>query len=135
MLIPHVRRGELAIKPVADRTYVALHKPGAPRHPTSRRFPGFAERIKTMSAPIAKNQLAFELPKLSYVDVSLDEPELRDAPHDAAPHGVAAWIAGRVAAVAEWNRRQRDLAELTLMTDHELSDIGLSRGDLPRVFQ
>ena len=88
-----------------------------------------------MSAPIAKNQLAFELPKLSYVDASLEEPNLREAPHDASPQGVVAWIACRVAAVAEWNRRQRDLAELTMMTDHELSDIGLSRGDLPRVFQ
>jgi uncharacterized protein YjiS (DUF1127 family) len=96
---------------------------------------GFAERIKIMSAPIAKNQLAFELPRQSYVDVSLEEPELHEAVQGEGRHGVAAWIAERIHALAEWNRWQRDLAELRMMTDHELADIGLNRGDLPRVFQ
>ena len=87
-----------------------------------------------MSAPIRRDQLAFELPQLSYVDVSLEEPNLHEPTYHKPRHGLGAWIAHRVAALVEWNRRQRDLAELRMMTDHELADIGLNRCDLPRVF-
>ena len=88
-----------------------------------------------MSAPIAKNQLAFELPKLSYIDASLEEPNLREPTyHDETRHGLGVWLAERVAALAAWKRRRQDLAELRAMTDRELSDISLNRGDLARVF-
>jgi uncharacterized protein YjiS (DUF1127 family) len=88
-----------------------------------------------LSAPIAKNQLAFELPKLSYIDASLEEPNLREPTyHHETRHGLGAWLAERVATLAKWKRRRQDLAELRAMTDRELSDIGLNRGDLARVF-
>ncbi len=48
--------------------------------------------------------------------------------------GVAALLAALVQRVAETPRRRAALNELSALSDHELSDIGLSRGDLPRVF-
>jgi uncharacterized protein YjiS (DUF1127 family) len=36
--------------------------------------------------------------------------------------------------IAEWQRRRAVMQEMAMMTDHELSDIGLSRADLARVF-
>ncbi len=55
----------------------------------------------------------------------------------AAPRqrrSVAARLAALVQTVAEFPRRRAALNELSALSDHELSDIGLSRGDLPRVF-
>lgn len=80
-----------------------------------------------MSAPIAKSQFAFDLPQLSYVDIHLDEPEPKVIPEH---HGIRALIAGFRA----WREKRAALAEMEMMSDHELADIGLSRADLPRVF-
>lgn len=45
---------------------------------------------------------------------------------------------GRVLAAVQWvadlPRRRAVLEELGRLSDHELADIGLTRGDLPRVF-
>ena len=88
-----------------------------------------------MSAPIGKDQFTFELPNLSYVDASLEEPSLRTAPVFAPrPAGFSAWLARQIAGLVEWRRQQAALGELELMSEHELSDIGLSRADLSRVF-
>lgn len=44
-------------------------------------------------------------------------------------------VLGRlVRAVADWPRRRAVLAELSMLSDRELADIGLVRGDLRRVF-
>ncbi|MDA8249526.1 MAG: DUF1127 domain-containing protein [Rhodospirillales bacterium] len=47
-------------------------------------------------------------------------------------------LAGRVRGalrwVAEMPRRRAVLEELTRLSDRELADIGMTRGDLPRVF-
>jgi len=85
-----------------------------------------------MNAPIARDQLKFSLGNLSYIDHSYD-----DAPVGvvaAHSHGIGGWIADRLSSLAEWRHRRAVLAEMSLMTDHELADIGLSRSDLPRVF-
>jgi uncharacterized protein YjiS (DUF1127 family) len=54
-----------------------------------------------------------------------------------APRGHAGF-AGRVAAALLWlagmPKRRAVIAELSRLSDHDLADIGLSRGDLPRVF-
>ncbi|MGE0417440.1 MAG: DUF1127 domain-containing protein [Acetobacteraceae bacterium] len=86
-----------------------------------------------MSAPIAKSQIAFELPKLSYVDARLEEPNLLQRPMEQPKQGFGAWIAGRISALARWNRDHEQAAELYSMTDRELMDMGLSRGDIPGV--
>jgi len=83
-----------------------------------------------MSAPIAKSQLQFALPNLSYVDARWEEPELHAPARARAP----AAKPGLLARLATWTRRQREAAELGGMTERELSDIGLNRGDIGRVF-
>lgn len=84
-----------------------------------------------MSAPIAKSQFAFELPNLTYVDAHLEEPNLRAPAQPEKPHGIHAWTA----AFRAWRERQAAEAELELMTDRELLDIGLTRSDVHRVFE
>lgn len=87
-----------------------------------------------MSAPIARSQMAFELPKLSYVDTRWEEPAAQTVPAAPAGGSLATWIAARVAAFRAWRAEQRALAELRSMSDHELFDIGLNRGDFARIF-
>jgi uncharacterized protein YjiS (DUF1127 family) len=89
-----------------------------------------------MSAPITKSQLAFELPPLSYIDTRWEEPDAQPAvaPVRQRGHGFASWVAANVAAYRTWRQNARALGELSGMTDRELSDVGLTRGDLRRVF-
>jgi uncharacterized protein YjiS (DUF1127 family) len=86
-----------------------------------------------MTAPIAKTQFSFELPKLSYVDASWEEQTLRASVRTPAKHGFADWLAGRMAAIRAWRERDAALTDLAMMSDRELMDIGLTRSDLPRV--
>ncbi|HEY7578257.1 MAG TPA: DUF1127 domain-containing protein [Acetobacteraceae bacterium] len=78
-----------------------------------------------MTAQLTKDQLAFSLGNLSYIDSSYDE----QLPVPAAPQKRS--ILARLHA---WHQRRQVAAELGLMTDRELADIGLSRTDLSRVF-
>jgi uncharacterized protein YjiS (DUF1127 family) len=78
-----------------------------------------------MTAPITKDQLAFSLGNLSYIDATYDEQPA--APLLSPKHPVLAWL-------RQWRQRRQVVSELALMSDRELSDIGLSRADLPRVF-
>jgi uncharacterized protein YjiS (DUF1127 family) len=51
-------------------------------------------------------------------------------PANGRPSGLRAafaWLAGAL-------RRQTVIEELGSLSDHELADIGLTRGDIPRVF-
>ncbi len=83
-----------------------------------------------MSAPLTKDQLAFELPSLTYVDTQLEDPVLPPLSTGARQRGVRAWLA----AFRAWREKQAALAELEMMSDRELADIGLTHSDLPRVF-
>ena len=87
-----------------------------------------------MSAPLTKSQMAFDLPKLSYIDTRWEEPAVQPAPTPVREHGVGSWIAGRVAAFRGWRAQTRAMAELQGMSDRELVDVGLNRGDFDRVF-
>ncbi len=53
------------------------------------------------------------------------------APRAAAAPGL---LRAAIDAVLEWPQRRAVRAELAALTDRELADVGLSRGDLPRVF-
>lgn len=87
-----------------------------------------------MTAPIAKTDLAFELPRQTYINARLEEPNLF-ADQAATPKpGLFAWIADRVNAFVTWNRYATEAAHLRAMTDRELADIGLTRGDIGRAF-
>lgn len=83
-----------------------------------------------MSAPITKGQMAFELPKLSYIDTSLEEPAVRTVARPARRSGIFGWLQGFNA----WRAENRALAELNALSDRELSDVGLNRGDFSRLF-
>ncbi len=87
-----------------------------------------------MTASIAKSDLAFELPRQTYINVRQEEPNLFAPAAKQSNPGLFARIAQRVTGFAAWSRDRTDAAELRGMTDRELADIGLNRGDLDRVF-
>jgi uncharacterized protein YjiS (DUF1127 family) len=86
-----------------------------------------------MSAPMTKSQMAFELPKLSYIDTRWEEPAVQPVVQPVREHGFASWIAARVAAFRVRRANARALTELNVMSDRELLDLGLNRGDLNRI--
>jgi uncharacterized protein YjiS (DUF1127 family) len=90
-----------------------------------------------MSAHLADNDFVFKLAtSQSYIDGNYDATPLPAA--QAAPRGLLRRIGDGLAFVAQsiktWSARQATLSEMSLMSDRELADIGLSRGDVPRVF-
>ena len=87
-----------------------------------------------MSAPLTKSQMAFDLPKLSYIDTRWEEPAVQPEVRPAPRPGFASWLAGRVQAFRAWRSHGRALAELSRMSDRELFDVGLNRGDFDRIF-
>jgi uncharacterized protein YjiS (DUF1127 family) len=131
----HGWAGETALKFRGRKAYVATQQSqGRLAIPTPRR-PWPPDGHETMSAPIGKSEFSFELPNLSYVHASLEEPSLSEAPaFTQRPDGLGAWLARRIAGFNAWRQQQVALGELEMMSEHELADIGLSRSDLPRVF-
>ena len=85
-----------------------------------------------MSAPTTNDQFSLSLGNLSYIGASYEEA----SPSVIKPraHRVHAWIAHLRVKAVEWHRRRTIMQEMAMMTDRELSDIGLSRSDLSRVF-
>lgn len=76
-----------------------------------------------MSAHVAKNGMTFLMPGSAGATTS---PRRRPA------------LGGRIGAAVTWlaglPRRQAVLEDLGRLSDRELTDIGLSRSDLPRIF-
>ena len=87
-----------------------------------------------MSTSTAANHFSFTLPTLSYVDTSQEDQNLDLAERPAPAGGFTAWMSARVAAVRLWNAERKAMGELSLMTDRELMDVGLNRGDFARMF-
>jgi uncharacterized protein YjiS (DUF1127 family) len=85
-----------------------------------------------MNAPIAKDHFGYSLGNLSYIGPEYEEAEAPAV--KSAGRGLSARLSGLVARFAEWQQRRQVMEEMALMSDRELSDIGLSRSDLPRVF-
>ena len=74
---------------------------------------------------------------MSYIDAKWEEPNLRapvPTPNATRRSGLAAWLSRRIAGFVSWRRDTQAATELSQMSDHELSDIGLSRADIGRVF-
>jgi uncharacterized protein YjiS (DUF1127 family) len=84
-----------------------------------------------MSAPIAKDQLAFSLGNLSYIGPHYEDAQQRPL---VPGGGFVQWVVARAHAIGAWFEKQTALRELEMMSDRELSDIGLARADLRRVF-
>ncbi len=87
-----------------------------------------------MSTTISDNHFTFSLPSLSYVDTSLDEPNSYADERSSRPHGFAEWLASRVATFRARHAQRVALGQLSQMSDRELMDVGLNRGDFVRMF-
>lgn len=87
-----------------------------------------------MSTSTADNHFSFTLPSLTYVDTSLEDQNRGDDVRVAPAGGFSEWVASRVAAFRVWNTQRKAMAELTRMSDRELMDVGLNRGDFARMF-
>ncbi len=84
-----------------------------------------------MNTRIAKEEMALMMPtRLGHYFT--DDAEYV-VPASDTP-GVLARIGAFFGALAELPRRRAVMNELTRLTDHELADIGLTRGELDRVF-
>jgi uncharacterized protein YjiS (DUF1127 family) len=77
-----------------------------------------------MSAQFAKDRVSYVEP----TNFSAAAPAALAPVTGSSPVGaIAKWFAERL-------QRRAVVAELSMLSDHELADIGLSRGDIPRVF-
>ena len=85
-----------------------------------------------MSAPTANDPFSFSLGQLSYIGPSYEDESTATIP--AAAGRTLGWARRLLVAFAEWQHRRAVMQEMAMMTDHELSDIGLSRSDIARVF-
>ena len=86
-----------------------------------------------MTSVIAKEHLAH----LAGGSVAYARPAvqgLEGTVADLRRPGLRALVARLVRAVTEWPHRRAVLAELSMLSDRELADIGLHRADLKRVF-
>ena len=80
-----------------------------------------------MSAQFAKDQVSyFAAMNLSEAAPSVFAPST-EAKTGGTFRAVAGWVSGLV-------RRRAVINELAALSDHELADIGLTRSDIPRVF-
>ncbi len=80
-----------------------------------------------MTAQFAKDQVSYLAP------VNLSEA----APSAFAPaneNGLAVRVRAATAWVSALLKRRAVMNELSMLSDHELADIGLTRSDIPRVF-
>ncbi len=87
-----------------------------------------------MNTATADNHFSFSLPSLSYIDTSLEDQNRYDEARPARSGGFAEWLAGRISDIRTWNADRRALNELSMMSERELMDIGLNRGDFIRMF-
>jgi uncharacterized protein YjiS (DUF1127 family) len=82
---------------------------------------------------ISKLEIALQMPTvLSHYFT--EEPRYVAEPLPSGKPGLLARLAGVVRWFVELPQRRAVLDELSALSDHELADIGLARGDLPRVF-
>jgi uncharacterized protein YjiS (DUF1127 family) len=58
-----------------------------------------------------------------------------EPPQSASSTGLTLSLARAAQALSEWSRRRRTEAELKALTDRELADMGLTRGDIGNVIR
>ena len=68
----------------------------------------------------------------TYIDTRSEEQIEGDIEESARPHGFTEWMARRVAALRTRNAEGFELAELSMMSDHDLEDLGISRSAVGR---
>jgi uncharacterized protein YjiS (DUF1127 family) len=83
-----------------------------------------------MNARVAKEEMAILLPdSMSHYVRGDMTPQV-----DAGRRGLVARIRAALRWIIEMPKRRSVLDELSMLSDYELADIGLSRSELPRVF-
>lgn len=88
-----------------------------------------------MNAPLAKEQIALLMSdSLTYRSPVVEGTDGTITDARPAPHSLAQRIGGFVSGLLEMPRRRAVLDELSSLSDRELSDIGLNRHELGRVF-
>ncbi len=89
-----------------------------------------------MNAPLAKEQIALLMSdSLTYRSATVPGTDGTYAqPRPSALAGFAQRVKGMAASLANLPRRRAVIAELSALSDRELADIGLTRGELTRVF-
>lgn len=86
-----------------------------------------------MSAHVTKEEISLLIPhNLSHY--FKDDPEYMVVPEGSGT-GVFTKLVGAVRWLIDMPRRRAVLDELCSLTDHELTDIGLDRSDLSRIFE
>jgi uncharacterized protein YjiS (DUF1127 family) len=85
-----------------------------------------------MHTRVAKEELAILLPN-TMSHYFQDEPAYTAEPQVSRP-GLLAHLRAALRWIAEMPKRRAVMDELSMLSDHELADIGLSRSDLPYVF-
>lgn len=87
-----------------------------------------------MSAPINKHEFDFKLPEMLSYHTTWDDADYEPA----QPRQREGWLHHLIAApgrvIAELARRHRAMNELARLGDRELSDLGITRSDIPRIF-
>ncbi len=89
-----------------------------------------------MNFPLTQKQAALLTPSnLTYSDQSVEGKAGAFGARQSARQGsVSSWLSNVAARIADLPRRQAVKAELAMLSDRELADIGLSRAELGRVF-
>lgn len=87
-----------------------------------------------MNVRIAKEEIALELPSgLSYASAVGDQSYGLPA-DNSDRRGLGQIVSAFLGGIVRLTRRQAVIDELSSLSDRELADIGLTRSDLPRVF-
>jgi uncharacterized protein YjiS (DUF1127 family) len=132
MQIMHVWMGKWMVIHQGRKVYVAVQYSWGCSAAADAALDPALDWNETMNAPMTQDQLNYSLGNLSYVDYSFAEPPVTTV--ETPKRSLGEWLITVVTAFAEWRRRQATLREMDMLTERELSDIGLSRTDLPRVF-
>ncbi len=87
-----------------------------------------------MTASINKNEFSFKLPEMLSYHSTWDDADYEPM----LPRRRASWLSQVVAApmrlVTKLAERHRVMNELARLSDRDLADLGISRYDIPRVF-
>jgi uncharacterized protein YjiS (DUF1127 family) len=84
-----------------------------------------------MRASTANGQFGFSLGNLSYIGPSYEEADA--AVVKPARRGLGGFLQRLAHGFVEWRRQNALTEQMARMSDRELADIGLTRGDLPYV--
>ncbi len=87
-----------------------------------------------MNASMNKNTFAFKLPEMLSYHSTWEDADYEPALPRHQPSLLGRLTAAPVRWLSHYAERRRVMNELQQMSDRELADLGISRYDIPRVF-